>query len=273
MLAAASQKYNPRIALLKSRRCLAFSTDVPAAVRINRHNGRMDAYSQLDHSTLVRNMNAVCAGLGRAVNQSGFLCGVPPALTFDDLDDLIPLTLYRIAVAAGWIEEQIEPDEDDGGEDGDVFAGHLWLTASFKEWFLGLVAGSLTALGEDAENNRAAQEDNARKLIEYQLAWSQAKGVQPPQDTEPDNPAKRIIDKFYETSPTIHNHQALADAVSQAKPDGDKYPITRVTISRIYNGFGAGLGTRLEVAKVVNKIVPCTHDDLKRTKPKPKTLE
>jgi hypothetical protein len=102
----------------------------------------MDAYSQLDHSTLVRNMNAVCAGLGRAVNQSGFLCGVPPALTFDDLDDLIPLTLYRIAVAAGWIEEQIEPDEDDGGEDGDVFAGHLWLTASFKEWFLGLVAGT-----------------------------------------------------------------------------------------------------------------------------------
>ena len=52
----------------------------------------MDPYSKLDHATLVRNLNAVCTGLARAMNRQRH--GGPPALTYNDLADDIPLAVY-----------------------------------------------------------------------------------------------------------------------------------------------------------------------------------
>ena len=219
----------------------------------------MDAYSKLDHETLVRNMNAVCAGLGRAVNQSGFLCGVPPTLTFDDLDDLIPLTLYRIAVAAGWIEEQTELTEDEyyHNEDADLFGGCLWLTASYKEWFFGLVADTLTTLEAAAEKTQAAQEEHQNMRSDQYCAWLQSQ--------HPKGFGKQRIDEYRKkVKPWFRSVEALAKAATEkSKAAGDNIAVTRISVSRIYNGRGkVGPAIRQAVANLINEQVPCTEEDL-----------
>lgn len=206
----------------------------------------------------------MCRELGYVINQSGH----PPALTYGHLEDDIPLALYRIAVAVGWIEEQVDMEEDEyyRAKDADLFGGCLRFKASFKEWFLGLVADTLASLDELVEKNNLAQMQRADWTQECMLALHRAKGTQPSQPTEPENRAKKIIDEFFDKSKTIKNIQALADAASARKSDGKTYPISRVRVSSIYHGYGAGPAVRELVASVINEMVPCTWNDLKGTK-------
>ena len=118
-----------------------------------------EEYSKLDHATLVRNLNTVYSGLAMAVTHGGQRYGGPPALTSEDLEDFIPLTLHRVAVAAGWIEQQKPRDWLDydhgfadllGGDHGDL------VEKPYKEWFLGLLADTLTNVEPAAEKSLAA---------------------------------------------------------------------------------------------------------------------
>jgi hypothetical protein len=218
----------------------------------------MDAYSKLDHETLVRNMNAACAGLARAINEGGFLVGGPLGLTYQDVADLIPLTLYKTAVAAGWIEEQVELEEDEyyRSKDADLFGGCLWLRASYKEWFLGLVAGTLTALEAEAERNQVAQDDYLAKQQEYCSAWfaSTHQGL-----------GKQKIDEYRKkVKPRLRSFEAIAEsATEKSKAAGDNTVVTRISVSRIYHDRGkVGPAVRQAVANLINEQVSCTEEDL-----------
>ena len=265
LLAATSQKRTLELAY-RITALRPSSTNGPAAALLHRHNGEMDAYSKLDHATVVRNMNAVCAGLASAVNHGGFRHGIPPALTYGDLEDLIPLTLYRIAVAAGWIEEQPELTEDEyyNDKDADLFGGCLWLRASYCEWFLGLVADTLSALEADAEKNRAAQDQYHQKLMEYEVAWYQAKATLPPAN-DADSPAKKKIDEFRaKTKRRLFSFEDIAKAATdKSKADGHNTWVSRVSVSRIYNDYGnVSHAIREAVARLINDEVHCTREDL-----------
>lgn len=230
--------------------------------------GNMQTYSKVDHATLVRNMNAVCAGLARAINRRRF--GGPPALTYGDLEDNIPLALYRIAVAAGWIEEQVELEEDEyhRSKDADLFGGCMWLRASYKEWFLGLVADTLTVLEEQAEVNEADQTEYLAKLREYWSVWFAS---QQPQDL-----GKQKIDEYRKKvkKPRLHSFDAIAkSATEKSKAAGDNTVVTRISVSRIYHDRGkVGPDVRQAVANLINDLVSCTKEDLlppsKRSEPR-----
>jgi hypothetical protein len=231
----------------------------------------MVAYSKVDHATLVRNLNAVCKELGSVMNERNY-CGFltpPAALTYRHLEDDIPLALYNIAVALGWVDEQVDMEENEyyATKDADLFGGCLRFRASFKEWFLGLVADTLADLEEIAEKNQPAQLQYADLMQECMLALPNS--TQAPQGAEPENRAKKIIDEFFDKSKTVKNIQSLADAASERKSDGKTYPISRVRVSSIYHGYGAGSAVRELVASVINEVVPCTWNDLKATKRRP----
>ena len=120
------------------------------------------------------------------------------------------LDLYRIAVAAGWIEEQIELEEDEyyRSKDADLFGGCMFLKASYKEWFLGLVADTLTSLEETAESNLPIQNEYQRTLQEQWSAWHRS---QQPQDL-----AKQKIDEYRkEVKPWFRSVEALAKAATE----------------------------------------------------------
>ena len=122
----------------------------------------MDAYSKLDHETLVRNLNAVCKELGVLLDSAGLYCG-PPALTRADVEENIPYALHRIALRAGWIEESVEVGEDGPGVD--VFPGGGLVKESYKEWFLQLLERTLADLRVRASANKAAQDRDYERLI------------------------------------------------------------------------------------------------------------
>jgi len=228
-------------------------------------------YSKLDHATLVRNLNAVCKELASLIHSSGRQFGGPPPLTYGDVEDNIPFALYRIAVVAGWIEEQVELEEDEyyRSEDADLFGGCLWFRASFKEWFLGLVATTFSSLEEIAEKNEGAQNQHYELMQKCFFAVHRAKGAEPPQTTEPDNPAKNIIDEFFNKSKTIKTISALANEATKRKADCEQYPINRVTVSNIYHGYGAVRIVLEIVASVISELVPCPWNVLKATKRRP----
>lgn len=224
----------------------------------------MDQYAKIDYATLVRNLNAVCRGLGNAMNRRGPY-GAPPALTGSDLGDSIPLALYNVAVSAGWIEEQTELEESEyyRSKDADLFGGCMFLTASFQEWFLGLVADSMAELETMALENQSAQEKFQEHIWECESAWYKSKGlVAPKPPAEAENRAKKIIDEFY--GGESFKLQALANLANAA---GEKMMppvvVSRVSVSRIYHGSGyVGPEIRGAVASVINVKVPCTRDDL-----------
>ena len=174
LLAATSQKRS-RMAPIELQ-CF-FLHQRPASSRSSWHNGEMDPYSELDHATLVRNLKAVCIGLAIAIDKGGRRGGgEPPALCYQDVEEVIPLTLHKIAVAAGWIAEQKPRDWIDYDHGfADLLGGEL-VEKSYKEWFLGLVADTLTDLEVKAENNLAAQIEYENKLGEQLMVWLQAKG-------------------------------------------------------------------------------------------------
>jgi hypothetical protein len=227
----------------------------------------MDAYAKIDHGTLARNLNAVCSVLGGVVNGIRPF-GAPPALTGGDTADVIPVALYDIAVKAGWINEQedLEEREWESRKDADLFGGTLHFTVSFNEWFLGLVADTLAKLEVVAENNREAQQKHNDMLTEmFRLSFLGGSRSDEPRADGTDNPAGRKIDEFFAKSRTVINIQTLVDEATKRKGD----PVTRSSVSRIYNGFGAGGATRELVASIINELVPCTRDDLRATKKKP----
>ena len=145
----------------------------------------------------------------------------------------------------------------------------MFLTASFQEWFLGLVADSMAELETMVVENQSAQQKFQEHILERELAWYKSKGLAAPKPpAEAENRAKKIIDEFFSKSEMIHNLQGLVDAATRKKPDGDKYPVSRSSVSRIYNGAGAGAATRQMVASVINEVVPCHKDDLTGTESK-----
>jgi hypothetical protein len=225
----------------------------------------MDSYSKLDHETLVRNMNAVCAGLGRAMDRQRF--GGPPALTYNDLADAIPLALYRIAVAAGWIEEQIEMEEDEyhRSKDADLFGGCMWLRASYQEWFLGLVADTITSLEATAESNLPIQNKYERTMQEH---WFASHPSEQPQDH-----GKQKIDEYRKkvTRPRLHSFDAIAkSATEKSKAAGDNIVVTRISVGRIYRDEPkVGFDVRQALANFINEKVPCTAEDLLPSKTPP----
>jgi hypothetical protein len=179
------------------------------------------------------------------------------------------LALYNIAVACGWIEEQTELSEDEyhNSKDADLFGGSLFLTASFKEWFLGLVADTLADLEAKASVNDEAREERFRLQMEHGTAWPQIKGLAAPESTvKADPPTMMIIKEFFSKSKTVFTLQGLADEASKPKPSGYKCAVSRVRVSNIYNGYGASAEVREAVAGVINESIPCTKDDLKGTK-------
>lgn len=233
--------------------------DRPPDILFKSDNRKMDAYSKLDHETLVRNLNAVCAGLGSAVNSSRQRFGGPPALTYHDLADDIPLALYKIAVAVGWVEEQRELTEDEyhHDKDADLFGGCLWLTASFKEWFLGLVADTLTVLEAQAETNETVQDEYRQALQEHSLAWLRS---QYPQDL-----GKQKLEEYRKKAkPWLRSLDAIAkSATEKSKAAGDNILVTRISVGRIYNGRGkVGPAVRQAVANLISEKVPCSEEDL-----------
>jgi hypothetical protein len=234
----------------------------------------MDQYAKIDHATLVRNLSAVCKELGSIRN--GLLTGLfpdPRPLSYTDIENSIPLALYKIAVACEWIEEQTELDDDEyhRSKDADLFGGSLFLTASFKGWFLGLVAETLADLEAKASENDEAREERFRFQMAHPETWPQGKGLAAPKATvEDDNPAKKKIDDFYDGKTfTLQALANLADAVgAQMEPP---VVVSRVSVSRIYNGCGkVGPDIREAVARVINTKVPCTRDDLLSPKRKKK---
>lgn len=234
----------------------------------------MDQYAKIDHATLVRNLNAVCKELGNIRN--GLLTGLFPdrrPLSYSDLEGSIPLALYNIAVACGWIEGQTELDDDEyhRSKDADLFGGSLFLTASFKEWFLGLVAETLADLEAKASENDEAREEHFQFKMAHPETWPQSKGSSAPKTTlEDDNPAKRKIDEFYDWKTfKIQALANLANAVgAQMNPP---VVVSRESVSRIYNALGyVGPEIREAVASVIRTKVPCTRDDLIAPKPKKK---
>ena len=228
----------------------------------------MDAYSKLDHATLVRNLNAVYSGLAMAVTHGGQRYGGPPALTSQDLEDFIPLTLHRVAVAAGWIEQQKPRDWLDydhgfadllGGDYGDL------VEKPYKEWFLGLLADTLTNLEAAAEKSLAALGEHQNKLFEQHMAWLQAKGEElRAAETKPS--AKDKIDEYRKkvTKPGLHSFEAIAKAAAEkSNADGDNIVITRASVGRIYRDEGkVGPDVRQAVANLINDLVSCTKEDL-----------
>jgi hypothetical protein len=230
----------------------------------------MDQYAKIDHTMLVRNLNVVCRELGNIRN--GLLTGVfpdPRPLSHTEIENGIPLALYKIAVACEWIEEQTELSDDEyhASKDADLFGGSLFLTASFKEWFLGLVADTLADLEVKASENDEAREERFQFQMAHPETWPQAKGLAAPKATVEDhNPAKKKIDEFFSASKTVFTLQGLADAASKPRADGYKCTVSRVRVSNIYNGFGANPEIRQAVAEVISQSIPCNKDDLKGTR-------
>jgi len=226
----------------------------------------MDQYALIDHATLVRNLNAVCKELGNIRN--GTLTGLfpdPPPLSYTDIADQIPLALYQIAVTCGWIQEQIELSDDEyrTSKDADLFGGCLFFTASFKEWFLGLVAETLADLEAKVSDNDEAREELFRLKMAHPETWRPILGLTAPKSTvEDDNLAKNKIDKFYDGQ--TFSRKALADlATAVGAQMNPPVVVSREAVSRIYNGLGkVGPGIREAVAGVINTKVPCTRDDL-----------
>jgi hypothetical protein len=228
----------------------------------------MGVNNTLDDATLVRNLNAVCYGLANAINHGGY--GGPPSLTTSDLEDYVPGAVFEVALAAGWLEkpdefEEIDLDKGRAGSLGD----HI-VEAEYKAWFVSLIADVLAALNKKASQHEEAQITHRELMFQAVLAWHGANNPQEAETPASDNPAKTKIDEFFDKSQTVHTLQGLADEASKKKHDGDKYPVSRVTVSRIYNGFGAGRTVLHAVASVINELVPCTRDDLRAiTKKKP----
>jgi hypothetical protein len=229
----------------------------------------MDSYSKLDHATLVRNLNAVYSGLAMAVTHGGQRYGGPPALTDRDFD-FISLTLHKIGIAAGWIEQQKPRDWIDydhgfadllGGDYGDL------VEKPYKEWFLGLLADTLTSLEAAAEKSLAALDEYQNKLFEQfeqQMAWLQAKGEEL-RAAEAKPSAKDKIDEYCKkVKPWFRSLEAIAKAATEkSKAAGDNIVVTRISVSRIYNGKGkVGPAVRQAVANLINEKVPCTAEDL-----------
>jgi hypothetical protein len=225
----------------------------------------MDKYAKIDHAALGRNLNGVCYELGRLIDGAGLYCG-PPALTHENVEDDIPLALHKIAVAAGWIEESVELEVEDLESGRGDFLGNVIVEDSYKIWFLGLVSDALSDLKARASKNEEVQERHL-KWLKDQFA----NGTHVPQKyTATNNPARQLIEEFWAKSQTVHDIQGLVDAATNLKPDGDKYPVSRSSVSRICNGYGAGPKARLFVAMVVNELVRCHKDDLKGTRKPPK---
>ena len=223
----------------------------------------MDSYSKLDHETLVRNMKAVCVGLAIAIEEGGRRHGgEPPALCYQDIEDLIPVTLHRIAIAAGWIEQQTPLDwlAVDHGV-ADLLGGDLIVEKPYKEWFLGLLAETLTDLEVKAENNLEAQSKYGQMLGERHMAWLQVKSDEL-RAAEAKPSAKDKIDEYCQkVKPWL---QAIAkSATEKSKAAGDNIVVTRVSVSRIYNDEGkVGTAVRQAVGDLINEKVPCTAEDL-----------
>jgi hypothetical protein len=125
----------------------------------------MDQYTKSDHATLVRNLNAVCKGLGRVIDSAGLYCG-PPALTHENVEEDIPLALHKIAVAAGWVEESVELGFEDFDQGRGEFLGNVVVEESYREWFLGLVSETLADLKVRASANEAAQNRHFKWLTD-----------------------------------------------------------------------------------------------------------
>ena len=234
----------------------------------------MDSYFTLDHATLVRNLKAVCAGLAIAIDEGGRRHGgEPPALCYQDIEDLIPLTLHRIAVDAGWIEQQKPLDwlAVDHGV-ADLLGGDLIVEKPYKEWFLGLLAETLTDLEVKAENNLEAQSKYGQMLGEHHVAWLQVKGEEL-RAAEAKPSAKDKIDEYRKKvkKPGLRTFEAIAkSATDRSKAAGDNIAVTRISVSRIYNGRGkVGPAIRQAVANLINEQIPCTAEDLLPSKTPP----
>src|ERR1017187_4408268 len=240
--------------------------DAPSKGTIPPPLNRREEYSNLDDATLVRTLNTVYSGLAMAVTHGGQRYGGPPALTGDDFD-FISLTLHKVAIAAGWIAKQESRDwlEYDhgfadllGGDNGDL------VEKPYKEWFLGLVADTLTNLESVAEKSLAALYEYKNHLGEQQIAWFQVKGAElRAADLKPS--AKDKIDEYRKNVKAgRHSLEAIARAATQkSKTAGDNIVVTRVSVSRIYNDEGkVGPAVRQAVADLINEKVPCTAEDL-----------
>src|ERR1017187_5242743 len=248
--------------------------DAPSKGTIPPPLNRREEYSNLDDATLVRTLNTVYSGLAMAVTHGGQRYGGPPALTGDDFD-FISLTLHKVAIAAGWIAKQESRDwlEYDhgfadllGGDNGDL------VEKPYKEWFLGLVADTLTNLESAAEKSLAALYEYKNHLGEQQMAWLQAKGEElRAAETKPSAKDKIVEYRKKVKKPGLRTFEAIAkSATNRSKAAGDNIAVTRISVSRIYNGRGkVGPAVRQAVANLINEQVPCTEEDLLPSKTPP----
>jgi hypothetical protein len=191
------------------------------------------------------------------------------------------------------MEPPLELEERDLDGKGILLGDTLIVEEEFIDWFLSHFAEALQAADRELEENAAAfADDQSIKFITGmalfhftgmgptdkrwlhtdidELKKRLLKPVDHPVENLADNLAKAKIDRLFAESKTVLTLEALAKAASNKKPDGDKYPVSRTTVSNIYNGFGANSLNRQYVASVINELVPCTRDDLKRTKTRPR---
>ncbi|MEI9977000.1 MAG: hypothetical protein WDO73_36070 [Ignavibacteriota bacterium] len=205
-------------------------------------------------------LNAVVYAIADALLEGG--CRI----TTDHVSEYIPGQVFKVAVEAGWISEPAEPSSDA------VSLGDFKVSRKVRDGFIGMLDSSMLDVKEVADQND--EEQLAWKEIEDVRAWAEAEGIIAPEGsttastpTSKQNP-KQIIERY--TRIARQKGKAFTDAgiVREANKlirqldEGDRAPITAVSISRIRNGDNLGDRIRYCVALLFSQEFPCDVDDL-----------
>jgi hypothetical protein len=220
------------------------------------HSDRMDANLQ---STL----NLICHALADAYRLGGTtlspVTGIS-VLTEDAVDNYIPGEVFNIAVSARWIE----PHEVEEGK-GPVLGDYI-VEDDQREWFLSLLAPSLSFLREGAAKNteyvlnQVAERNNA--ALQF-MANAAKQNVASPEDTANKRGlAREKIDDYLRRSQEVFDLQEFV--LQKVAPIARKYKrgVSYASVRRIYVGGSVSLSIRQIVAEALSELLPCTRDNL-----------
>ncbi|HWB86332.1 MAG TPA: hypothetical protein VG675_19480 [Bryobacteraceae bacterium] len=201
-------------------------------------------------------LNAVVYAIAEALLEGG--CRIRA----EHASEYIPGQVFKVAVEAGWIPEPTETCSDA------VSLGDFKVSRNFRDEFIRMLDSSMLDVKEIADQND--EEQLAWKEIGDVRAWAEAEGIIPSEDrTRATMPTpKQIIERYIRIA--RQKGKAFTDAgiVREANKlirqldEGDRAPITAVSISRIRNGDNLGDRIRYCIALLFNLEFPCNADDL-----------
>lgn len=228
---------------------------------------RMDSKESLEHANLRDSLNAACYEIADAIIHGAHVLSIeiPGALGVGDVDEYIPGRVHNLAVNSGWLPK---PHELEPGH-GEIL-GDFVVDDAYRDWFIGLLADSLSDLREMASTDNDAKAEQTKSAMHSMLATWGVEQALTKLSGKPDaavrvqrHPPLWFFQEYLRKSEEVFDiKEFVLQKVVPLARTRYKRIVSLASVSRICTGHTVGPSIRQIVAEALNELVPCTRDDL-----------